>query len=294
MNLDAYRCRGAEQSHGVPDPGLARMILPGHRLIYFVLSQRAGGLSIGVNLNPDKRCNFNCIYCEVDRSVNGGSPVVPVRRLVREFCDALSIVRSGRINEFGYRDIPEPLLELKEVALSGDGEPTLCPNFTEVVTTIVAVRRESLFSRFKIVLITNATGLRAPAVREGISCLEHGDEVWAKLDAGTEAQMKAVNRTQVPLATVLRNIRDLGRERPVIIQSLFPLVNGIGPSSDEVEAYALRLRDLALAGAQIPLVQIYSAHRPTMDATCSHLPLRVLSRIAARVREVSGLRAEVF
>jgi hypothetical protein len=80
----------------------------------------------------------------------------------------------------------------------------------------------------------------------------------------------------------------------VIIQSLFPLLNGEEPVGDEIEQYAHRLNDLKQAGAQIQLVQIYSATRPTAHPTCGHLSLKMLARIAERVREVSGLKAEVF
>lgn len=86
----------------------------------------------------------------------------------------------------------------------------------------------------------------------------------------------------------------LGKERPVIIQSLFPAIHNEGPPLEEIDQFALRLRELRERGAQISLVQIYSANRPTPNSECGHLPLKVLSRIAQTVRQVSGLKAEVF
>ena len=80
----------------------------------------------------------------------------------------------------------------------------------------------------------------------------------------------------------------------MIIQSLFPLLDGKEPAAEEIEEYALRLRDLKEAGAMIPLVQIYSATRPAAHPRCGHLPLKSLARIAQRVRDVCGLKAEVF
>jgi len=80
----------------------------------------------------------------------------------------------------------------------------------------------------------------------------------------------------------------------LIIQSLFPAINGEAPPAHEIEAYVQRLKDLKDAGARIPLVQIYSATRPTPHCECGHLPPRALSAIAKRVREVAGLKAEVF
>jgi hypothetical protein len=92
----------------------------------------------------------------------------------------------------------------------------------------------------------------------------------------------------------MENILALGRQRPVIIQSLFPLLDGQEPSPEDIEQYVQRLRELKEGGAQISLVQVYSAHRPAVHQNCGHLPLKSLSRIAQRVREVTGLRAEVF
>jgi wyosine [tRNA(Phe)-imidazoG37] synthetase (radical SAM superfamily) len=144
------------------------------------------------------------------------------------------------------------------------------------------------------VLITNASGFDKSEVIQGLSLFNARDEVWAKLEAGTQEYMNRVNRPDCPLDKILRNILLVARQRPVVIQSLFASVDGEAPPASEIEAYVQRLRDLKEAGAQIPLVQIYSATRPTPHSECGHLPLRSLSHIAQRVREVSGLKAEVF
>ena len=94
--------------------------------------------------------------------------------------------------------------------------------------------------------------------------------------------------------SLLKNILETARQRPVIIQSLFSAVDGLGPSSKEIDEYAQRVRDLKEAGANIPLVQIYSATRPTATTRVDHLPLRTMAAIAATVRRVAGVRAEVF
>src|SRR6185436_5296680 len=137
----------------------------GNRFVYAVISQRASGLSIGVNLNPDHFCNFDCAYCEIDRRARSDDPTKLDKRvntdvLANELNQMLGRAFSGKMRELsGYERVPEELLKLKEVALSGDGEPTLCPNFAEVVETVVHVRAQRLFPFFKVVLITNATGL---------------------------------------------------------------------------------------------------------------------------------------
>ena len=128
---------------------------------------------------------------------------------------------------------------------------------------------------------TNASGLDRPEVGTGLNLLTPRDEVWAKLDAGTPDYIQRVNRPDCSMEKVLGNILRLARKRPVIIQSLFPSMKGESPPAPEIDAYVQRLRDFKEAGAQIPLVQIYSATRPTAQSECSHLPLRTLYSIAS-------------
>ena len=274
--------------------GCARFFLE-NRFVYLVLSARAGGLSVGLNMNPDKHCNFDCVYCEVDRDTPARESALDIDSMGDELVQTLEFVHSGRVREIpAYATLPAELLWLRQVALSGDGEPTLCPQFAEAVQAVAHVRARGRFPFFKMVLITNASGLDLPPVRHGLKCFTGVDEVWCKLDVGTQAEMDRINRAQVPLKKILANILRLGRRRPVVIQSLFAEFEGAGPSAIEIEEYSRRLWELKSAGAQIPLVQIYSATRPCGHAGCGHLPLRTLSRIAQSVRHATGLRVEVF
>jgi wyosine [tRNA(Phe)-imidazoG37] synthetase (radical SAM superfamily) len=267
----------------------------GNRFVYAVVSPRAYGLSIGVNMNPDKQCKFGCEYCEVDRLVPPLTKKLDVDVMTGELQRTLALADSGELRKFlAYQNTPSGLLDLRHVALSGDGEPTFCPNFLEAVHAVIHVRARGRFPFFKIVLITNAAGLDLRKVQDCLKLFTQQDEIWAKLDAGTQAYMNKVNRPACSLEKILSNILTTARQRPVIIQSLFPLLNDEEPPAGEIEEYARRLNELKKAGAQIPLVQIYSATRPTAQSKCGHLPLKTLSLIAERVREVSGLRAEVF
>jgi len=266
-----------------------------NRFVYVVVSPRARGLSIGVNLNPDKYCNFDCVYCEVNRQEPARSRALDVNVMADELRQTLDLVYSGKLRGLdSYGSVPQELLRLRHVALSGDGEPTLCPNFTEAVQAVLHVRALASFPFFKIVLITNATGLDFPHVQQMLHHFTRQDEIWVKLEAGTQAYMDKVNRPTVPLEKVISNILALARERPVTVQSLFPLIDGEEPPPGEIDQFAQRLLDLKTAGAQIPLVQIYSATRPTAHSECGHLPLRSLSRIAQTVKKVTGLQVEVF
>ncbi len=266
-----------------------------NRFIYTVISPRARGLSVGVNMNPDRRCNFDCVYCEVNRHEAARELRLDVPEMVAELERTLERVRSGRLRERScYRSSPPELLALRHLTLSGDGEPTLCPNFIEAVEAVVHLRARGRFPFFKLVLITNASGLDRPEVAKGLRLFTTRDEVWAKLEAGTQDYMNRLNRPDCALERVAANILSLARQRPVILQSLFPSIDGEAPPTSEIEAFVQRLGKLKKSGAHIPLVQIYSATRPAAHPECGPLALRTLGTIAQRVREVSGMKAEVF
>jgi wyosine [tRNA(Phe)-imidazoG37] synthetase (radical SAM superfamily) len=265
----------------------------GNRFVYAVISSRAGGLSLGVNMNPDRLCNFDCSYCEVDRRSASPERQLLVDVMAAELHRTLLAVRQGQLRSRPwYQSLPAELLQLRYVGLSGDGEPTLAPKFVEAVQAVTRVR--ALGGFFKIVLLTNGTGLNQPEVLRGLEALTKSDEIWIKLDGGTQSFMDKVNRPNVPLEKILANILLVGRQRPVVIQSLFPAIHGEEPPPEEIQEYAQRLKELKAGGAQISLVQIYSAARPGVHAEWGHLPLRVLSQISHVVRQVAGLRAEVF
>lgn len=261
-----------------------------------MVSARARGLSVGVNLNPDKFCNFDCQYCEVDRTMPAPKTRLDVRIMTTELRATLTRVIQGQLRDRPwYQAIPSELLQLQHVALSGDGEPTLAPEFAEVVEAVVHVRAVGEFPFFKLVLLTNAAGLDLPPVQRGLAHFTKSDEVWIKLDAGTPAYFNKLARPNgITFEKTLANLLLVARQRPVVIQSLFPSLNEVPPANAEIEQYARRLKELKNDGAQISLVQIYSATRPTGQQQCGHLPLKTLSFIAQTVRSVAGLKAEIF
>jgi wyosine [tRNA(Phe)-imidazoG37] synthetase (radical SAM superfamily) len=215
--------------------------------------------------------------------------------MAQELTRTLRLVTGGGLRENPcYRRLPDELLQLRHVTLSGDGEPTLAPNFAAAVQAVLHVRALGGIPFFKLVLVTNATGLNRPEVKRGLKLMTQTDEIWAKLDGGTQEYLNRVCGAEVPLDTVLDNILRLGRQRPIIIQSLFPAINDQEPPLSEITEYALRLKELKESGAEISLVQIYSATRPTHNPACGHLPLRSLSSIAQIVRRATGLKVEVY
>jgi wyosine [tRNA(Phe)-imidazoG37] synthetase (radical SAM superfamily) len=267
-----------------------------NRYVYPVLSRRSGGISIGVNLNLDKICNFDCIYCQVDRSRLGPKQKVDVGRLVEELERMIELITSGRIyEETKFRDTPPPLRRLNDIALSGDGEPTTYPNFAEIVAACAEVRRRWGLADVKLVLITNATMFHREPVRRGLAILDanHG-EIWAKLDAGTEAYYREIDRTSIPFSRILANLCDAARVRPIVIQSLFMRVRDVPTPRAEQEAYCERLREIVAAGGKIQLVQVHTVARQPAESWVGPLSDAEVDALAEIVRQRTGLPVAVF
>ena len=265
-----------------------------NRYVYPVISRRSRGLSIGVNLSPGKQCTFRCVYCSVDRTVPGVEKPVDLKVLGEELDVLLGQVKTGALFVDGpLAKTPESLRRLNDVAFSGDGEPTAAREFPQVAR-IVAETLERLGLDARIVVITNATQLDRPAVAETLSFLDaHRGEVWAKLDAGTEAHYLEMDRSAVPFAHVLENLLGAARTRPLVIQSMFARLRGVAPAQEEIGAWLGRLRDLVAGGGRIARVQVYTSARRTTEDWVTPLTDSELEAIAARVRAL-GLAADIF
>jgi wyosine [tRNA(Phe)-imidazoG37] synthetase (radical SAM superfamily) len=270
--------------------------LADNRFVYAVVSRRSRGVSVGINLNPDKVCNFDCVYCQVDRTTPGAGREVDVPRLRAELEDALDLVTSGRLFDDGrFRSTPPALRRLNDVAFAGDGEPTTAREFPAVVDEVAALKRRRGLDGVQTVLITNATMLHRPAVRRALRTL-HADngEVWAKLEAGTEAYYHQIERTTVPFRRILDNITQAARDAPLVIQALFLRLYGQPPPPAEQEAFCDRLNEIRGAGGQIKRVQVYTVARPPAEAYVSALADGEVDALADLVGRRTGLPAEAF
>jgi wyosine [tRNA(Phe)-imidazoG37] synthetase (radical SAM superfamily) len=265
--------------------------------VYPVISRRSQGLSLGVNLNPDKVCNFDCIYCEVDRRLPGKvAPVVP-SRIRDELTALIRWVKDGSLGrEPKFSELPEALTrEIKDVAFSGDGEPTMIHNFADCVQAVAEVKNAEALDRTKMVLITDAAGLDKTDVKRGLAILDaNQDEIWGKLDAGTEAYFRLVNRTTIRFDRILKNLTATSRVRPIVIQSLFLRVHGETMAPAELEAYCGRLNTILGEGGQIKEVHAYTVARPTPEAYATKLARADLEAIAETIRRRTGLRVLSF
>ena len=267
-----------------------------NRFVYPVLSRRSGGISVGVNLNPDKICNFDCIYCQVDRVRQSEIRFVEINALLAELDEMLSLVRSGAIFESEeFQQTPEPLRRLNDIALSGDGEPTTYRNFDEIIAGCADVKGRHGLDDVKMVLITNASMFHRPAVERGLETLvANQGEIWAKLETGTEEYYQQVERTSIPFRQILENITAVARRWPLVIQSLFMRIEGQPPSGEEILAFCGRLNDITAAGGQINLVQIYTVARPPAERFVEALSGAEVDALVETVRRETGLAVAEF
>ncbi|NQT14260.1 MAG: radical SAM protein, partial [Planctomycetes bacterium] len=263
-----------------------------------VLSRRSGGISIGVNLNRDKRCNFDCVYCQVDRARPGETEreSVDLGRLAAELDATVRLVTSGRLYEDDkFRHVPPALRRLNDIALSGDGEPTACTEFAEAVALSAEIRRRHRLDDLKLILLTNASLLDRDRVRRGLEILDHsGGEIWAKLDAGTEEHYRRVARSPIAFERILNNLEDAARMRPLVIQSLFMRIDGEPPGSAEQEAYCQRLSEIIAGGGRIKLVQLHTVAREPSESWVTPLSNQELDALAALVRRQTQLPVAVY
>lgn len=264
--------------------------------VYPVLSRRAGGISIGVNLSLNKACNFHCVYCQVDRGEPREEDFVDLARLADELEQTVDLAASGRIYEgVQFGNTPPPLRRLNDIALSGDGEPTTFANFDQVVDLCAQVRRRHGLNDVKLVLITNASMFHRPRVRRALETVQaNGGEIWAKLDAGTEDYYRLVARSAVPWRQILDNLRETAVAWPIVIQSLFMRIRGQSPPPAELEAYCQRLKEILDAGGQIKLVQIHTIARKPAETWVEALGNAEVDSIADLVRHRTSLAVAAY
>lgn len=266
-----------------------------NRFVYPVLSRRSQGISLGINLNPDKICNFDCIYCQVDRTRQSETRFVDMSQLLDELDAMLSFVLSGEIFATpGFEQTPTALRRLNDMAFSGDGEPTTYKNFDEIIAACADVKNRHAANDVKMVLITNASMFHRPHVQRGLQLLdENNGEIWAKLEAGTDEYYQLVERTPIPFRQVLDNIAAAAKVRPVVIQSLFMRVHGEPPPDAELAAFVDRLRDITAAGGQVKLVQVYTVARQPAESFVTPLPDIAVDAIVDRIKNI-GIEAAAF
>lgn len=267
----------------------------GLRYVYPVLSRRAGGLSVGVNLNPNNACNWRCVYCQVEGLRKGAAPAVDLALLEQELAAFLRQVVHG---DYLAQHLPPGFQVLRDIAISGNGEPTTARDFSEVVGTIARVREElGIGPGVKTILITNGSQLHRIPVQHGVAKLALlSGEVWFKLDRATPFGLWQVNGTRLSPARIARNLRTCAELCATWIQTCMFAWDGSPPPEEELAAYIDFLHRLLCQGVQLRGVLLYTLARPSHQPEAVHLtplPAHSLENIAERVRTSLGLQVQV-
>jgi wyosine [tRNA(Phe)-imidazoG37] synthetase (radical SAM superfamily) len=260
--------------------------------VYPVISRRAGGVSVGINLNPNNACNWRCIYCQVPNLKRGGPPPIDLDRLEAELTDMLVQLYDG---DFLERHAPPETRRVVDIAFSGNGEPTTATEFPETVELVGRVLdKRKLKNPPQLRLITNGSQLGRAGVQRGIALLgERGGEVWFKVDAvGTEV-MRRINGAALQSETVLRRLKKCGSLCTTWVQTCLFAFDGAPPVAEELDAY---LALLVQAKQSLVGVHLYGLARPSLQpeaARLSALPVHWLENFAERIRNKTGLTVRV-
>ncbi|MDO9596276.1 MAG: radical SAM protein [Azoarcus sp.] len=266
--------------------------LAGLTYVYPVLSRRAGGVSVGVNLNPNNACNWHCAYCQVPNLVRGKAPDIDLAVLEAELRGFLDALVNG---DWLACNAPEGQREICDIAFSGNGEPTSAAVFPEAIALVLRLHAEfGLGERVPVRLITNGSLMAQARVQEGVRLLgAGGGEVWFKVDAGDAAAIERINGIRLASDAIVRHLVICAALCPTWVQTCVFRWDGALPATHEIDAYLdvlVRAKVAALRG-----VLLYGIARPSMQPEAVHLsPLTAaeIEAIAGRIQQ-KGLTVRV-
>lgn len=262
----------------------------GLRYVYPVVSRRAGGVSVGINLNPNNACNWACVYCQVEGLTRGGPPPIDLALLE---CELAGFLESSINGDYLLRHVPPEARRLMDVAFSGNGEPTSAAEFAAAVDCVGRVVGR-LVPNLPMRLITNGSLVHRPAVQAGLARLaELGGEVWFKLDRALAGEIALVNEIPGSPEKAARNLGICAGLVRTWVQTCWFAIDGQAPYADSAVAYCNLLRPLA---GQLAGVHLYGLARPSMQPAAPRLaalPLATMQQFARQIEKETGLRVIV-
>ncbi len=241
--------------------------LSGLKYIYSVVSRRAGGLSVGINLNVNNACNWQCIYCEIPNLTRGSPPPIELAVLEKELRFFLHEIIHG---DYMEKNVSLEDRHLKDIAFSGNGEPTSADEFPEVILIVKKVLNEfDLLHKIKIRLITNGSLMHQASVISSVEMLkEMNGEVWFKVDAATETSIKKINQVNLKPNQILDRLQSSAKICPTFIQTCIFTIDGNGPSTEDIDAYIKLVKEVQ---NDIQGVHLYGLARPSLQPQAKSL-----------------------
>lgn len=261
----------------------------GLKYVYPVLSRRAGGLSVGINFNTNNACNWRCIYCQVPNLIVGAAPEIDFQVLEEELRFFLDTVLYG---DFYQRfQVPEHQQVIKDIAISGNGEPTSVKAFAEAVELIGRIATEfGVLPNSNYVLITNGSLVHQPKVQAGLKVLnDYGGEVWFKFDSATNEGLALMNNARQSYQTHTKNLLLASQCCSTKLQTCLVDYDGKGLTEQEKSAFLQLLTTLKAAGANVQQVMLYTIARPSLQPEASRLaplPVEILNEFADDIRQL--------
>jgi len=251
------------------------------RIVFGPVHSRRLGVSLGINLLPvgHKYCTFNCIYCECGWTMTSKIDKItfPPSMLVKEYLEKK--LREMQENN----ELPEA------ISFAGNGEPTLHPDFAEIIDITIKLR-DKYSPKSKVAVLSNATMINVPEV---MNALKKVDMNILKLDAGTEVTFRDINNpnVEISLAEIINNLKQFTSS--LIIQTLF--IRGKyndkiidNTTEKEVKEWLKHIKELKPES-----VMIYPIARATPVSGLEKISLKELEAIAEKVKKI-GVKAEVY
>lgn len=254
--------------------------------VYPVVSRRAAGVSIGINLNTNHACNWACVYCQVPNLTRGAAPPTDLERLRSELDLMLDEVLNGHFME---THVSQELRRLNDIAFSGNGEPTSADYFEEAVEIAIdALRRRELLGQVKLVVITNGSFVMQPDVQRAFRAMATaGGEVWFKADRGRVEDILRINQVSLKPELLLKRMAATANACPTWVQTCMTAWDGVWPGDSEVDAYLGMLQQALTMGIPLQGVLLYGLARPSLQpeaARVAPLPATWLENLGGRIR----------
>lgn len=248
-----------------------------HETIFGPVHSRRLGTSLGVNLSPvdGKICSFDCLYCEAGYNAQGpGKSGLPPRENVRNMLEEKLI---------SMKDHDE---NLDVITFSGNGEPTLHPDFPGIIDDVMALR-DTYFPHVRISVLTNSTRLGRKEVAEALMKIDNN---ILKLDSAIERTMRLLDRPASPSFTVEKVISQLKLFSGTgIIQTM--ITRGIhdgekidNSTDEEIEALINAYKEIMPRE-----IMIYSIDRRTPEQSLQKVTHEELCGIGRRISEATGI-----
>jgi len=238
--------------------------------VYPVVSRRAGGISIGINLNPNNACDWHCAYCQVPGLRRGSAPEIDLALLERELRGFLYEVLHG---DFMDRHVPEDCRQVCDLAISGNGEPTSSRHFDGIVEIIARTMQDAgLIGKVPLVLISNGSYVRKPHVRRALRTIAGlGGEAWFKVDSVTESGTLRINGIRLSEPRVRDMLTVCAEHCPTWIQTCVMRWDGVAPNELEQSTYLEFLARLVVDRVPVLGVRLYGLARPALQAESGHV-----------------------